>query len=354
MARVQLRRPKISLAGFKDPSKRPRIIIWTGAGVIGLAAFVLIALGVTSTYWFCAEVCHKVQDDTIIAYDNSAHNNVHCMSCHMPVNADPVTFVLHKATALGELYLTVTDNFELPLNHGSHLAQDEHHMGSEQCTQCHSDNREITPSEGIIINHAIHEENDVHCTMCHNRVAHPEDFELTLAGNEKHDDFMKMIACYRCHGLEDDAEAPGECSACHPDDFELKPGNHFEPAFYERGGESGGHAELAQEDFEYCDTCHLSTEFCTACHGVDMPHPDDFSEGHGEKGQTDPAVCANCHGTDAGGTEFCNTCHHDPPDPAVTWIAQHFDVVRETGAAACFECHDPTFCAACHVRGLAN
>ena len=94
-------------------------------------------------------------------------------------------------------------------------------------------NREVTPSEGILIDHDAHSEVGIACSWCHNRVAHPEDFELTLTHpetgepNEKHDDFMEMTACFRCHGLEDDANAPGACGKCHPADFELKPPSHF-------------------------------------------------------------------------------------------------------------------------------
>ena len=32
-----------------------------------------------------------------------------------------------------------------------------------------------------------------------------------------------MTACFRCHGLEKGAAAPGACAACHTADFELKP-----------------------------------------------------------------------------------------------------------------------------------
>ncbi len=384
---------KNPLQGFKDPARRPRYILWTGAVVVALVGVVVAALGVTSSYWFCADVCHKVQDDTIIAYDRSSHAEVSCMSCHMPAGAGPVTFVLHKAEALGELYLTVTDRFELPLNEGSHLALDPHHMGSEQCTQCHGPNRETTPSEGIIIDHAVHEENDVHCAVCHNRAAHPEDFELTLADNEKHADFMQMEACYRCHGVGDDAMATGACGACHPEDFELKPANHLQPGFYEEFGDSGGHAALAMDDAErigetgarettateeaheevsegaeahgdgalaemrplaevsYCGTCHERETFCVDCHGVEMPHPAGFTEGHGELGNERPEACANCHGVGPQDTQFCDSCHHEGADPNREWIPQHFEVVRETGAEACFDCHSPTYCAECHVRG---
>ena len=54
-------------------------------------------------------------------------------------------------------------------------------MASSQCTQCHNlETRNITPSKGIKIDHAPHAEVNAACPVCHNRVAHVEDFELTL------------------------------------------------------------------------------------------------------------------------------------------------------------------------------
>ncbi len=135
---------KISLAGFKDPVRRPRYIIWALVAVLVVAGVMVPVLGITSTRWFCAEGCHKVQDDTILAYEASTHSEISCMACHMPVNANPVVFLLHKAEALGELYLTVRDDFELPLNAESEVALT---MATKQCTQCHNmPNRIVTPS----------------------------------------------------------------------------------------------------------------------------------------------------------------------------------------------------------------
>ena len=104
---------------FRDPATRPRAIIWTGVIVLLLAAFVVVALGATSTRLFCAQVCHKVQDDTILSYEASSHSEISCMACHEPVNANTVVFLLAKMKALGELYTTVTNKYELPLNAGS-------------------------------------------------------------------------------------------------------------------------------------------------------------------------------------------------------------------------------------------
>ena len=328
---------KVSLQGFKDPKRRPRYILWTLAAVFGIIALTIVALGATSSYWFCANGCHKVQDDTITAYNNSSHSQVSCMACHMPANADPVTFMLHKVTALGELYLTATGSYEIPLNGESHLAMDGEHMPSTQCTQCHSDNRVPTPTEGVLIDHEVHAEGDIHCSVCHNRIAHNEE-GITFVNvdpntnqlNTGHEDFMEMTACFRCHSQEPDAIAPGACEACHPVGFELKPGNHNEPGFYEEGGESAGHAELAEiasseprhqvrsrkssheaeeavhearwrgrrpacsaqpEEINYCSTCH-STQFCTDCHGLPMPHPAGFQDDHGDAGHESPGrVC---------------------------------------------------------------
>lgn len=392
------------LDGFKDPARRPRFIIWTGVAVLGLAVFMIALLAATSSYWFCANGCHKVQDDTIAAYQASTHSEISCLACHMPVNASPVAFMLHKATALGELYLTVTKKYEIPLNGESHVAIE---MASTQCTQCHSTNRAITPSTGIIIDHAIHADNDVSCTMCHNRIAHADQAiefvnvdPATGEANHAHSDFMSMTACFRCHTQEGGDAPPGACDACHPADFELKPENHFEAGFYAKGGDSHLHAELARaawgettataeasgtaeatavaketavaeeteaagaehgaevpavEDVFYCGTCHADS-FCESCHGIPMPHPAGFADGHGDVGKSKPAICANCHAkgelATSGDLEFCNSCHHAAADPTQPWIPQHFVVVRETGAEPCFECHNPTYCAQCHVRGV--
>ncbi len=396
------------VGGFKNPATRPRFIIWTGVAVFALAAVMIVALGVTSTRWFCAEGCHKVQDDSIIAYEHSPHKNISCMACHMPAGADPITFILHKAEALGELYLTVTDNFELPLNGHSHVSLT---MASAQCTQCHAlDTRKVTPSAGILIDHEVHASKGVECTYCHNRVAHVEDFELTLNDpstgerNKPHANFSSMTACFRCHVQGDvkaavaSLTAPGECSACHTPGFELKPASHKEADFFpakhgelanaeaERvaealaevggagegeehsslklpsigtdkayassGGETLGTQLPAVETINECYTCHAE-KFCTDCHKAPVPHPADFIQAHGEWGQKDPKSCEMCHGPV---DRFCDDCHHGSAinwtvDTSRSWIQQHDDAVGKTGAKACFECHDPTYCARCHVRG---
>jgi hypothetical protein len=391
---------RISLAGFKDPNRRPRFIVWAVVAVVVLIAVMIPVLGITSTRWFCSEGCHKVQDDTIIAYERSPHSEISCMACHMPVSANPVVFLLHKAEALGELYMTVTNKFELPLNGESEVALT---MKSTQCTQCHDEEkRTVTPSPGLKIDHAVHATGGVECTICHNRTAHVEDFKLTLVDpatgqpNHPHEDFMEMTACFRCHSQDSVGEEPtGDCAACHPPEFELKPPSHLLPGFYpeehgklgaaeesrtlvssktswlndessETTGEGAAEAEAEKstettgemlpkvESINECSTCHQK-KFCIDCHGgVPMPHPANFTERHDKLGKEFPKACAKCHGS--GGTG-CDSCHHGTAigytyNPAEPWRMQHPTAVNATGAAGCLEtCHNPTYCSNCHVNG---
>jgi hypothetical protein len=293
--------PKLSLAGFKDPVRRPRFIVWTFTIVFALAAFVIVMLGATSTRWFCADVCHKVQDDTIKAYEASAHSEISCMACHEPVNADPITFLLKKMQSAGEIIPAVSNTFVLPLNKGSALSLNPAEMPSTQCTQCHSANRVVTPSVGILIDHKVHAAAGVWCTVCHNRTAHNEVAappSLTdPEGNKNtvHPDFMKMDACFRCHDLEGAVKmtgagakaAPGTCSTCHPAGFELKPTSHnaadwsvkaHGQAALTVGTElasqtaeakalvSEGVADYLAAPVNACQTCHVKTKFCDPCH----------------------------------------------------------------------------------------
>ncbi len=375
--------------GYKEPSRRPRFVIWTGVVLMALIGFVVVALYATSTRWFCAQVCHKVQDDAIMEYEASSHSEISCLACHMPVNADPVTFLIHKAEAgiLGGLH-TVTDTFIIPLNGASALAMEDRLMGEKQCVQCHSKNRKVTASPGIIIDHEVHEKNGVWCTLCHNRVAHPEEGIKFVTKDPKtgkmnpgHPDFMKMDYCFRCHVLEGNPkpegkwQAPGACIACHTPDFDLKPASHKVKGFYPKG-----HAELAAEDHEkvveeeaeakvleeegipkqlatpvsYCDTCHVREKFCTACHGMDMPHPEEFkTKTHPEAVKKQFDKCVMCHGEPAT-TNFCNKCHHGEKvgwefDPKTKWINQHATAVSKNGFDKCLgACHEEKFCYACH------
>lgn len=299
---------KISLAGFIDPVRRPRFIIWALVVVLVFAGFGVTVLGLTSARWFCSNGCHKVQDDTITAYARGTHARISCMACHMPVNASPVVFMIHKMDALLELYKAVTDTYELPLNPESEVSLT---MSEGQCTQCHNlTNREVNPSHGFKINHTAHAEKGVACPICHNRVGHNEDFPLTLANpkggepNRKHQDFMKMAACFRCHGQEPGSPAPGVCSLCHSDVSNLVPASHLRDGWVEKA-----HGEVAKEASNEVLETHKETGEPTATPELKsewLKPAEGSKEATGERLVVVGSVyeCSMCHAQ-----RFCDDCH---------------------------------------------
>ena len=283
-------------------------------------------------------------------------------------------------------YQRVTNTYKLPLNPESALAAE---MPSAQCTQCHTKTREATPRDGLIINHEIHAKDNINCTTCHNRVAHPEREKLTLASNEHHDDWLSMDGCFRCHGLESGARAPGRCAACHAADFKLVPPSHEKTNWYNAYGASKGHAAAAMEvekrvaeaekaqgekstsekgkaeakeelkpmaEVDTCMTCHKPA-FCTGCHGMKLPHNAAFKKDHAKQAAAAPASCGTCHArsaAEAASKGYCSACHHPMSTPGVPWLTQHETAVKTADAQRCFACHKEQQCSYCHVRGVST
>ncbi|MCL2024781.1 MAG: NapC/NirT family cytochrome c [Coriobacteriia bacterium] len=406
------------IEAFKNPVSRPRAIIWCGTVLVALLLFVTVAMAATTSFWFCSAVCH-LQTDSINSYLNSSHSKVACVSCHYKPGKDPVSFVFAKiTTAIAELPPTIMGTYHIPINAYSDLALNKYEFGDERCNSCHTlENRTITPSPGIVIDHKIHEDFGVTCTMCHNRVGHNEDgIELVLFDPQSgepafpHEDFMLMTACYRCHDMETNKPATGDCLACHTEDFHLIPDNHYAPdleaflgrphadlgleayalvektmekhgidvepnsatktedmrkitadtdgSWAKKYARSHGEGELVLAPvgaINYCYTCHL-TSFCDDCHGMAMPHPTEFlrprtiedPEGHAAMSY-DPYLmekCIMCHGVEEE-TKFCTSCHHGPES---NWTFNYeSDWTTAQHAEACYTTGVSICLQACHT-----
>ncbi|MCL2680319.1 MAG: NapC/NirT family cytochrome c [Coriobacteriia bacterium] len=410
------------VSAFKNKRTRARAIIWTGTLLTCLMLIVALGVTITTTYWFCAAVCHYPQGDTVSSYDNSTHTGVACIACHKQPGANPIDFVAFKAGAMTSLPKTIMGTVNMPINENSWLAMDPSHLPSKYCTQCHRmENRETLTSPGIIMDHEAHTVLNITCAACHNRVGHNETLndwrpQIPATGDnpEKHDDFMLMTACYRCHRFpEYDGQivntpypigtfpgATGECEICHTENFELIPENHNVPRFVEDihgpwaiqieadieafiaqdnpkrpvyndlSGQEGKEARALQgvpsvRAVNYCYTCH-TLKFCDDCHGgIRMPHPAGYNaQPHLDDIAKYPESCAICHTVSAvnnteraGGGDTCSACHHRQQytgwefDPNVNWEwIQHAEATLATGGDACMNCHDMKVCEVCHVN----
>lgn len=167
---------------------------------------VLIVGGVafTCTPGFCSW-CHEMKAD-YTSWKTSVHRNVDCITCH--VEPGLANLIKDKATvAPRSLVLKLTGNYEKPINKESKMAKEFH---SENCLQCHTLKREISPSKGIKMNHLAHVELGMKCTQCHNRVAH----EI-----KEYKDFSSMKGCFNCH---DGNVISNQCVVCHTEGFLLE------------------------------------------------------------------------------------------------------------------------------------
>jgi len=312
---------------------RRRIAIGVGVVLGVLLLVVAFDLG-TASPRFCTS-CHEM-DARGHSWSQSSHAAVTCVKCHQaphPWYALPQRLAGRTQLLARDVTAHVAGDYEDPVDSrvpGTQPVKDE------ICLQCHDVNRKATSGFRILIDHPAHAKRNGSCVSCHVRTAHP----VETRGKA----ITFMAQCFTCHGNGPEAKASGECGLCHPADYKLFPESHTAATWKKK------HGTVAIEDPKQCEMCHTK-EFCTGCHGVQMPHPKDWTrgkDGHASVAQLNRAVCERCHGTNP---DSCTMCHHKSYDPAKgPWVKQHFIAVRDKGALHCLDCHSPLFCVRCHVN----
>ncbi len=241
----------------------------------------------------------------------------------------------------------------------------------KECVRCHRDfQAHLVSFGGAKFSHAPHLANNLRCNQCHSN--QPQHGVMTL----------NRSSCQ---------------SDCHT---KKMPASH-KLVWKERHGT----AYLSR--MSECNQCHTQ-KFCSDCHGLNMPHPDDWVRAHGARllsygsmgvweygsvrsntsippyshtsippysvcsrchtaetcqnchathkpashlndwrrhhGRRDTRNCATCHATD-----FCRTCHASgkPTSHTADWLKQHGKASRREGDG-CTTCHSSNFCIACH------
>jgi cytochrome c nitrite reductase small subunit len=376
---------------IRESLRRPRTHFILGSILVAMLFITAAGISVTSNPRFCI-VCHDMQPE-YNAWKKSSHSQITCYACH--VKPGLVNLIEDKVfVGLPTVVSEITNNYHSPINKGSKVSVE---MSNESCLVCHDEiKRKITPSAGLKMNHKPHLQRGIKCTVCHNRVAHRDVknyegeqkvkidpvindvFKGVLQPKEPdYPDHIKMRYCRRCHTNPEnrdkelmahypqlkDLDIPTSCTTCHPNNFNFKPPSHWVAGYFPYqlpgGKRNSWHSKGAKIDKKYCLSCHDEKKLCYGCHKLwPMPHPKDWAGGknlHPKYGKNHKEICMRCHG----GIYFCNECHHGVTGyQAKYWFSklpgktQHKFIVKERGAAYCFRrCHQPTFCAKCHVTG---
>ena len=209
------------------------------------------------------------------------------------------------------------------------------------CTDCHKDLDKVFKEGGapdLKYTHEMHFGKGVsECAVCHPANTHEPD-KINKP---------TMSRCFICHGLGDEAIAPGSCETCHPPGMRQIPDSHLSSDWVPMR-----HSEEALEDQFECLTCH-EQQTCDSCHGLEMPHVDEFKEElHPLVYFEDPQLCENCHAQPVDKRDMCDTCHHPEGPKDVAWKEFHPTAVRDLGAGTCFQCHSDQRCRTCHSKGI--
>jgi len=209
-----------------------------------------------------------------------------------------------------------------------HVTKDAFHAsvhGGQECVGCHQDITKVPHRKGV--------ERKVGCVECH-----MEEWGKLQAGEAEGDDaklskVVEHIDSYMdsMHArprIDDQSRTNASCYECH--------GSHYiKPV--DREARSENYLELPQ----VCGKCHADVleQYQTSVHGREVA-----------AGNTDAAICADCHSRHGVGevgdatarvevTENCGNCHKDSLE---TYLHTYHGKITRLGygdTAKCYDCH---------------
>ena len=368
----------------------------------------------------CA-ACHTM-DSHVETWQASSHKEVSCTACH----ADPG----FKGWINMQLARWDMKDKEGTVSDLTHVNTD---VPNQRCLECHAREmpwvmQDLKPAEldekgepirpaanelqflSAVAGHDVHltMEKPISCTTCHTSVSHGASPEKKV----EHVSTMHSV-CLDCHAQEKvsvQVRNTISCSACHLELDKLSPDDHKSAAF------RASHGKEFRNDQATCQQCHLNPgtlqsansphtvsdkpsliphlpagalsasgkleDACASCHGISMPHPQDWLKGHANGFNEKPEMCASCHGTRDQGfsMEFksdprtlsttsasCTGCHAQPMPHPESWFPGGHVEAAKLAPASCQQCHSPAnpvdpnakhasakFCLDCHLSKFSH
>lgn len=383
-----------------EPINRWKLLFVSVVAFFGIASLAFGVVYGTSTTTFCSS-CHEMAPE-YVSHVSTAHSESKCTKCH--IEPGVTNTIIGKIMAMKEVYHHVTRTQPDPIYLHSTV-------NDVVCLQCHSDNRDVTPTGDLVINHGEHIAEGIPCVACHAGVAHAKAVERGLNRDDSFDYWTKenahllvtsnyvrtnMGTCLDCHEKVNQGERPWEI-----DEYMVSVPPNKLPEDYERTLSNDVLKTMAHQN----GSGEISME-CAACHtNEDIPNnhtKKNWNVAHGKDAVEDLERCLSCHeeekwvkrvqqqsvedviyrtgpymefyvpdiyvvASESRNTSFCFTCHSDRPDGHKTsdeWLTGHakFAETKEE-QRECFVCHDqqkeekltaPTdvYCEFCHRTGL--
>lgn len=239
---------------------------------------------------------------------DGAHASVSCVRCH----EDSGAFVTNAILRLSD----VSAKYGLGSSQYSSVPR------TSRCLGCHrNDVAQVSEDQqtGVRISHSEPLEAGWACLDCH--------------ASEGHADMgapVGMTPCLSCH---DAVQASAECDTCHAKDTSAASGL--------AGTRIYGTATITRRD---CEGCH-SMESCDACHGLRMPHSEEFLRTHPRySGFDKKELCfEQCH-TDGD----CGKCHGSWDSHIPSFKEEHKIYPKDSACDTCHDRHEGPICDLCH------
>ena len=262
------------------------------------------------------------------AYIGTAQDS-YCLTCHSEVrpegydsrHADVACVRCHE-DALAVLSNTARRAQDIAAHYGIGGSSYSAQVPSSRCYSCHRDiDDAVTRNEetGVMMSHAEPLGAGYSCANCHRSDEHP-DMGMPVG----------MSVCLACH---DAVQASAECDTCHAKDASAASGLAAERIC--------GTATITRTD---CEGCH-SMESCDACHGLRMPHSEEFLRTHPRYSGFDlKDLCfEQCH-TQAD----CGKCHGAWSNHPPSFKEEHKRLPEDSACDTCHGKHEGPICDLCH------
>lgn len=295
-----------------------------------LIFFVVSLVAYNSAFLPGCETCHLSTSQAVakdankeaggivkITTEHSPHNDVKCSACHVGNSvAERIGFGSRMTFSM---MFRVIDS----KNFDSLGAYDP------QCRSCHADLTKVVDNKGIRIDHDKCVGTRA-CASCHGTTGHQKEDGPNAT--------YAMDECYSCHFS---IASSKDCEQCH-----TTKDNKLRIAKTSWNVTHGVNWEQTHGmgDMKTCGTCHPQ-EMCGRCHGLGVPHQDNFFKLHGGMAQAKEQNCTSCHQQN-----FCSDCHngYEMPHPA-GFTQAHSSLASDLRDARCIKCHGVADCDGCHA-----